>query len=157
LLKVQKKESGGYGSARLFKCTLLQHLEDLSDRELERFFQENLATKWFCGFSINEKTPDYSCLRKFRDRLGVARFQEMFKALRDQLKAEGLMNEFFSVVDASYLIAKANLWEARDKAKKLKYQKLNNEVLPEVPCDKEAKNKFWYGYKITRCMIYKAV
>jgi len=68
------------------------------------------------------------------------------------------MNEFFSVVDASHLIAKANLWEARDKAKKSKYQKLNNEVLPEVACDKEAKigckgkNKFWYGYKVTRCI-----
>ena len=45
LLKVQKKESGGYGSERLFKCILLQHLEDLSDRELERFFQENLVAK----------------------------------------------------------------------------------------------------------------
>ena len=99
-----------------------------------------------------------SCFGKFRDRLGEARLQEMFEALRDQLKATGLMNEFFSVVDASHLIAKANLWEERDKAKKLKYQKLNNEVLPEVACDKEAKigckgkNKFWYGYKVTRCI-----
>jgi len=30
------------------------------------------------------------------------------------------MNEFFSVVDASHLIAKANLWEQRDKARKSK-------------------------------------
>jgi len=83
LLKVQKKESGVYGSERLFKSILLQDLEDLSDRELERFFQENLATKWLCGFSINKKTPDHSCFEKFRDRLGVARLQEMFEALLD--------------------------------------------------------------------------
>ena len=31
----------GYGVLRLFKCLLLQFMEDLSDRELERFLQEN--------------------------------------------------------------------------------------------------------------------
>ena len=33
----------GYGVLRLFKCLLLQFMEDLSDRELERFLQENNA------------------------------------------------------------------------------------------------------------------
>lgn len=33
----------GYGSLRLFKCLLLQFLEDLSDRELMRFVSENNA------------------------------------------------------------------------------------------------------------------
>ena len=31
----------GYGATRLFMCLLLQFMEDLSDRELERFLQEN--------------------------------------------------------------------------------------------------------------------
>jgi IS5 family transposase len=31
----------GYGTLRLFKCLLLQFLEDLSDRELDRYLQEN--------------------------------------------------------------------------------------------------------------------
>lgn len=44
----------GYGSLRLFKCLLLQFLEDLSDRELERYLQENTAGKWFCGFELTE-------------------------------------------------------------------------------------------------------
>ena len=56
-------------------------------------------------------------------------------------------------MDASHLIAKASLWEERDEALKQKYEKLNNEVLPKVAHDKQArigckgKNKFWYGYK----------
>ncbi|CAB5502169.1 hypothetical protein, partial [uncultured Gammaproteobacteria bacterium] len=37
----------GYGINTLFKTLLLQHLEDISDRELERFLQENTAAKWF--------------------------------------------------------------------------------------------------------------
>ena len=61
------------------------------------------------------------------------------------------MNEVFSFVDASQLIAKADLWKERDKAIKEKYEKLNNEVLPKVAYDKEArigckgKDKFWYS------------
>jgi transposase, IS5 family len=63
------------------------------------------------------------------------------------------MSEVFTFVDASHLISKANLWEERDEARKQKYEKLNNEVLPEVAHDKQAKigckggSKFWYGYK----------
>ena len=50
----------GYGLLRLFKCLLLQFMEDLSDRELEKFLQENTAGKWFCGFTLTDKTPDHS-------------------------------------------------------------------------------------------------
>ncbi|WPX96103.1 transposase [Candidatus Bandiella euplotis] len=72
---------------------------------------------------------------------------------RDQLKSQGYMSEVFTFVDASHLISKANLWEERDEARKQKYEKLNNEVLPKVAHDKQAKigckggSKFWYGYK----------
>ena len=38
----------GYGLLRIFKCLLLQFMEDLSDRELERYIQENNSAKWFC-------------------------------------------------------------------------------------------------------------
>ena len=36
------------------------------------------------------------------------------------------MGEVFTFVDASVLIAKANLWEERDAFIKKKYDKLNN-------------------------------
>ena len=48
------------------------------------------------------------------------------------------MSEVFIFVDASHLISKANLWEERDEARKQKYEKLNNEVLPSVANDKQA-------------------
>ena len=63
------------------------------------------------------------------------------------------MNEVFTVVDATHLISKANLWKERDKAIKAKYEKLNNKVLPKVAKDPQAKigckgkDKYWYGYK----------
>lgn len=128
-------------------------MEDLSDRQLEKFIQENTAAKWFCGFNLMEQTPEFSVFSKTRGLIGTETLAKIFSNLRDQLKYQGVMNEVFSVVDASHLIAKANLWKERDAAIKAKDDKLNNEVLPHVAVDKQArigcqgKEKFWYGYK----------
>ena len=46
----------GYGVARLFSCLVLQFMEDISDRDLERYIQENNAAKWFCDFVLTERT-----------------------------------------------------------------------------------------------------
>lgn len=143
----------GYGLLRLFKCLLLQFMEDLSDRELERFLQENTAAKWFCGFDLGENTPSHTVFCRVRDKIGTSMLSKLFASLRDQIKSHGFMNEVFNFVDATHLISKANLWKERDKAIKEKYEKLNNETLPKVSYDKDAKigckgkNKFWYGYK----------
>ena len=143
----------GYGIKRLFKCLLLQIMEDISDRELAQFLEENTAGKWFCGFSLVEKTPDYSLFSRVRERIGVKRLSQLFETIREGMKSQGYISEVFSFVDASHLISKANLWEERDKAIAKKYDRLNNEVLPEVAVDKEArigckgKKKFWVGYK----------
>ena len=46
LKKLEKDDPyKGYGLLRLFKCLLLQFMENLSDRELERHIQENTAAK----------------------------------------------------------------------------------------------------------------
>lgn len=148
----------GYGLLKLFKCLILQFMEDLSDRELERFIQENTAAKLFTGFDLVDKTPDHTVFCRARQRIGTTLLSQIFTDLRRQLKLKGLMNEVFSFVDASSLIAKANLWKERDAAIKKKYEKLNNEVLPKVAHDKEArigckgKDKFWYGFKKHVCV-----
>ena len=143
----------GYGLFRLFKCLLLQFMEDLSDRQLERFLQENNAAKWFCGFHLKEKTPDFSLFSGIRKKIGTSLLSKIFTDLRRQLKEQGLMNESFTFVDASSLIAKGNLWKERDQVIKEKMDKLNNATLSKVARDKEArigckgKDKFWYGFK----------
>jgi len=140
-LKQIEKENNykGYGVLKLFKCLLLQFLEDLSDRELERFLQENTSAKWFCDFNVAEKTPNFSTFSKLRQRIGTTKLSEIFQGLRNQLKSKGYINEVFNFVDASHLISKANLWKERDKSIKAKYEKLNNKTLPKVAHDKEAR------------------
>ena len=48
------------GAERVFRMLVLQFLEDILDREMERFMRENLAAKWFCGFGLSDRTPDHS-------------------------------------------------------------------------------------------------
>ena len=128
-------------------------MEDISDRELERYLGDSNAAKWFCDFDLRERTPDYSVFSKIRKKLGTNLLSKIFAIFREQLRAKGYMSEVFTFVDATHLISKASLWEEGDEARKKKYGKLNNEVLPKVARDKQAKigckggSKFWYGYK----------
>ena len=107
----------------------------------------------FCGFLLSEDTLDHTVFTRARKKIGTALLSKLFENLRDQLRGQGFMNEVFTFVDASHLIAKASLWEERDEALKQKYEKLNNEVLPKAAHDEQArigskgKNKYWYGYK----------
>lgn len=143
----------GYGIFRLFLCLLLQFMEDLSDRELDEAIASNNAFRWFCRFGLTQKTPNFRVFSDARKRIGTNRLSKIFNILRSQLKEQGYMNEVFTFIDASHLISKSTLWKERDKAIKKKYDKLNNEILPKIAKDKQAKfgckgnNKFWYGFK----------
>lgn len=154
-VKVKRSDVGaiGFGKIRLILCLILQFMEDLSDREFERFLAENLAGKWFCDFSLSENTPDYSTICKFRNSIGTKQMANLFTEVKRQMQVKNYCSEVFTFVDSTALISKLNLWEERDKAIAAGYEKLNNEVLPEVSADPEAKigakskNKFWYGFK----------
>jgi IS5 family transposase len=143
----------GYGLITLFKCLFLQQLEDLSDRELERYVAENVVARWFCGFGLTAATPDHTVFTRARSRIGPEALAEIFAAMRDQLKAKGYMSEVFTFIDATHLIAKGQLWKERDELIKQKYEKMNNENVGKVASDKEARfgckggDKFWFGYK----------
>ena len=92
----------GYGMLKLYKSLLLQFMENISDRELERLLEENNAA---CGFSLVETTPNYSVFSSARQRIGTKVLSKIFSDLRYQLKAQGFMNEVFSFIDASALIS----------------------------------------------------
>jgi len=154
-VKVKTSELGaiGFGKPRLIMCFILQFMEDLSDREFERFIAENNAAKWFCGFGLLEKTPDYTTICKFRNAIGTSRMGRLFHEVKRQMQAKNCGSEVFTFVDSCALISKLSLWEERDKAITAGYERLNNVVLSEVSADREAKigaksdKKFWYGFK----------
>ena len=56
--KNQEVGRSGYMVESCLKILVLQFMEDLSDREMERFIRENLSAKLFCGFGITDITPE---------------------------------------------------------------------------------------------------
>ena len=135
------------------RALVLQFIEDLSDREMERYLQENTAGKWFCNLTLGEKSPDHSYFGDFRKRLGTTRLMVVFSQVRGSLKHMGLIREVFTFVDASQLVSKLTTWDDRDKAIKAGLEKFNNETAPKIAADSQARfgckgsNKFWFGYK----------
>ncbi len=145
-----------------FKALLLQYWEDQSDRQLERYLQENVAARWFCGFGLEEATPDHSYFGKLRKRIGAEKLAELFQAVNASVKESGHLGNVFHFVDASSLLSRVNVWEARDKAMADKENdqkdkegkpKMNNTNVEKYSSDPDArfgckgKNKFWFGYK----------
>jgi len=156
----EKKGCPGYHIESGFGALILQWMEDLSDRELERFLQENVAAKYFCGFSLMEKTPDHSYFSVLRSKIGTQRLADLFNNFIQQLRKKGYVSNVFTFVDASTLMSKMSLWEERDKAIKQGLDKFNNEVIKKFAVDNQARmgckgeNKYWFGYKrhVSVCM-----
>jgi len=86
----------GFGRARLIMCLILQFMEDLSDREFERFIADSNAAKWFCGFNLLEKTPDFTTICKFRNLIGTKQMGNIFSEVKRQMQVKGYCCEVFS-------------------------------------------------------------
>lgn len=135
------------------KCLLIQFWKDLSDRQMERALQENVAVKWFCGFELLEQVPDHSYFGKLRKRLGAKSIADIFNRINNVLRGKDLFGDMFSFIDASAIVTKNALWNERDQAIADGEEKLNNAVVAKYAADKEArwgaksKNKIWFGYK----------
>lgn len=157
-----KMGAGAEPLERGFKALLLQFWEDLSDRQLEKYLQENNTAKWFCQYGIEEETPNYSYYSKLRKRIGVEKLRELFNTITDSIKNAGYVGGAFTFVDASSMLAKVNIWKARDKAISDKENaekddddnpKMNNKNVEKYSSDPDArygckgKKKFWLGYK----------
>ncbi len=84
--RLKKLTDEGYGKERIFKMMLVQYIEDLSDREMERYLQENVAAKYFCGFSLTDQTPD---LNKMRPSIGASQLSKIFIIVREQMIKQG--------------------------------------------------------------------
>lgn len=155
--KLQEKYSHlgqpGIPAVSGLKAMLLQFWEDYSDREMEKAVRENLAIRWFVGFSLNEKTPDHSYFGKFRKRIGTKYLADMFNFINNELQKEGLFGNIFYFLDASSIISKSHLWEERDRAIKDGHDKLNNLIVKNYAKDSEARwgakstSNIWFGYK----------
>ena len=60
-----------------------------SDRQLCREVHLNLAYRWFCRLPLEQDVPHHSSLTRIRDRLGEARYREIFETMLRQWQEQG--------------------------------------------------------------------
>src|SRR6478735_66843 len=81
-----------------------------SERALCREMRVNLAYRWFCGLSIEDKIPDHSAFSRARNerfRNGDM-FRRVFERVVEACIAAGLVGGEGFAVDASLIVADAN-------------------------------------------------
>ena len=127
----------------------LQFLYDLSDYDIEDEVNDRLSFKWFLGLDTDEQAPDHSTLSRFRDRLGVERFKNIFNKIVEIAHSKNLVSDKLHIVDSTHIQAKVNIF----KLKKSHSKHDPDDYVDKHSPDKDAKfghktkNKTFYGYK----------
>lgn len=93
-----------------FKMLIIGYLFGIrSDRRLCEEIGYNLAYRWFCGLSLEDKVPDHSSLTRIRDRLGEEVFCALFTQVLELCKAYGLVKGEEIIADSTLIDANASL------------------------------------------------
>jgi IS5 family transposase len=90
----------------MLRLCLLQYIYGDSDREVVANARLNLAYKYFLGLAVDEEVPDDTTISYFRaQRLGEAKFREVFEQIVRQCKEKGLVKGKRQIIDSTHIIA----------------------------------------------------
>ncbi len=96
---------GAEDPVRMIKLEILQFLYGLSDREVLKQLQVNIAYRYFLDLSLGSKLPTSGLLSQFRQRLGRERHQALFEEVIRQARQLGLVKDHLRIKDATHVIA----------------------------------------------------
>jgi IS5 family transposase len=131
-----------YPALAMLKALYLQSLYSLSDPGLEEALLDRLSFRRFCGFGLDQSTPDETTICRFRGevaRTGVLAL--CFVEINRQLEAKGLLLKKGTLVDAS-IVAAAHRPPKRTTAKGADHPKE-----PGAGWINKA-GKSYFGYKV---------
>lgn len=95
-----------YAPLPLLKAIYLQALYDLSDPGLEEALADRLSFRRFCGYRLEDPTPDETTICRFRNALAATNaLAECFAEVNAQLDRKGLILRKGTIVDASIIAA----------------------------------------------------
>ena len=101
-----RRGAPGYPALALLKALLLQQWHGLSDPGLEAALADRLSFRRFCGFALDDKTPDHVTIHRFRDGLrrhGLA--DRVFEEVNRQIDERELILRRGTLIDASLVEA----------------------------------------------------
>lgn len=106
--RVRPGETGRppYDGLAMVKALYLRALYDLSDPGLEEALLDRLSFRRFCGFALDQRTPDETTICRFRQAAAEAGVLEAcFAEINRQLEAKGLMLKKGTLLDATLIAA----------------------------------------------------
>lgn len=96
---------GAEDPVRMIKLEVLQYLYGLSDREVLKQLQVNVAYRYFLDLSLESELPTSGLLSQFRQRLGKERHEKLFEEVIRQARQKGLVKDRLRITDATHVIA----------------------------------------------------
>jgi IS5 family transposase len=95
-----------YDALAMLKALYLASLYDLSDPALEAELIDRVSFRLFCGFALDEVTPDETTLCRFRnDCIEAGILEKAFAEVNRQLDAKGLIARKGTIIDATIVTA----------------------------------------------------
>lgn len=95
-----------YEPLAMLKALYLASLYDLSDPGLEEALIDRVSFRLFCGFSLQQETPDETTLCRFRNDCAAAGvLTAAFEEVNRQLDAKGLIIRKGTLLDATIVAA----------------------------------------------------
>ena len=95
-----------YPALPMLKALYLASLYDLSDPALEEALIDRVSFRLFCGFSLEEVTPDETTLCRFRHACATSGLLEAaFAEVNRQFEAKGLVVKKGTLMDATIVAA----------------------------------------------------
>jgi len=141
----------------MFKTTLLQDWNNLSDESTEYMINDRLTFQRFLGMELGEKSPDEKTIWLFKEQLGKEGIRELFDIFNKMLRELGLVKHEGSLVDATFAEVPRQR-NTREENKKIKNGEIPEEwetsenVNKLEQKDTDARwtrkgNETFYGYK----------
>jgi IS5 family transposase len=108
LARVHSAQEGrpSYPPLMMVKVLLLEQWYNLSDPQMEEALQDRISFRRFVGLGLQDDTPDYSTISRFRatlEELGIS--ETLFKELEAQLDERGLVLKEGTLMDATLVKA----------------------------------------------------
>lgn len=128
----------------LFKMMFIGYFYGIrSERQLEKEIRDNIAYRWFLGYSLIDRVPDHSTISfnrkgRFED---TPVFEEIFDETVRQAKAHGWVNGRVLLSDSTHVKANANKNKFLRRAKTEKAVSYLVELEQAVEADREAHGK----------------
>lgn len=138
-----------YNPVIMFKILFLQTLYNKSDRKITEAVDTNILFRHFVGLSLDDETPHWTLLGKFKERLGEDKFTQIFNQIVQLAQQAGLLNNRLRIIDCTAIEAKIDTARLKQKQQDDDDHEYidRNTPDPEASLGHKSKNKSWYGYK----------